>query len=68
MAKSKQDSDFKYSNALQELEDITAYLESNDVDLDEAIKKFQRGSELASQIEEHLKNAENTVKTIRSKE
>lgn len=61
-------SDFKYSEALKELEEITNYLESNDADLDEAIKKFERGSELAAQIEEHLKTAENTIKTIRSKE
>ena len=64
---SKQPSVFKYSEALKELEAITTYLESSDVDLDEAIKKFDRGSELASQIEAHLKNAENKIKTIRSK-
>ena len=67
MTNSKQPSAFKYSEALKELEAITIYLESSDVDLDEAIKKFDRGSELASQIEAHLKNAENKIKTIRSK-
>jgi exodeoxyribonuclease VII small subunit len=68
MTKNKPASNFKYSEALKELEEITSYLESSEADLDEAIKKFERGSELASQIEEHLKNAENTIKTIRSKE
>lgn len=68
MTKDKPASTFKYSEALKELEEITSYLESSEADLDEAIKKFERGSELASQIEEHLKNAENTIKNIRSKE
>ena len=51
MSKNKLHSDFKYSEALKELEEIAAYLESNDVDLDEAIRRFDRGSELAAQIE-----------------
>ncbi|MEI6581307.1 MAG: exodeoxyribonuclease VII small subunit [bacterium] len=67
MTSNKQPLAFKYSEALKELEAITIYLESSDVDLDEAIKKFDRGSELASQIESHLKNAENKIKTVRSK-
>lgn len=67
MTKNKPQSNFKYSEALKELEEITAYLESSDVDLDEAIKRFDRGSELAAQIEQHLQEAENRVKTIKSK-
>ena len=67
MTSSKQPLVFRYSEALKELEAITTYLESSDVDLDEAIKKFDRGSELASQIEAHLSSAENKIKTIRSK-
>lgn len=67
MNKNKPQSDFKYSQALQELEEITTYLESNEIDLDEAIKRFDRGSELAAQIEVHLQQAENKVETIKSK-
>lgn len=66
MKTSKPKSDFKYSEALKELESITEYLESADVDLDEAIKKFERGAEIASQLEKKLKEAENKVKTIKS--
>ena len=62
----KLNSDFKYSQAIKELQEITEYLESSEVDLDDAIAKFDRGSKLASQIEEHLKNAENKIKTIKS--
>ncbi|MSR68427.1 exodeoxyribonuclease VII small subunit [Candidatus Saccharibacteria bacterium] len=67
MKTSKQPSAFNYANALKELEDITTYLESSDVDLDKAITMFDRGSELAAEIEIHLKKAENKIKTIRSK-
>ena len=65
MSDSKPKSDFKFSEALAELESITAYLESSSVDLDEAIKKFERGQWLTRQLEEHLKTAENTIKTIK---
>lgn len=67
MNKPNSQSKFKYSTALKELEEITRYLESSDVDLDEAIKKFERGSQLAGQIEKHLRMAENKIKTIQSK-
>lgn len=63
----KQKSVFSYSKALAELEEIINYLESPDVDLDEAIKKFERGSELAKKIELHLKNAENKINSIKDK-
>ncbi len=63
----KPPSDFKYSLALRELEEITQYLEGSEIDLDQAIKRFDRGSELASQIEKHLKLAENKIRTIRTK-
>lgn len=64
---SKPNSGFKYSEAIKELQEITDYLESSEVDLDEAIEKFDRGSKIASEIENHLKNAENKIKTIKSK-
>lgn len=63
----KQKSNFKYSEAIAELEEITNYLESSDVDLDEAIRKFDRGSDLAKQIEDHLASAENKLKSIKEK-
>lgn len=66
MPKSKQNSDFKYSEAIKELQQITEYLESSDADLDEAIEKFDRGSKLAAEIELHLQKAENKIKTIKS--
>lgn len=50
---------------MSELEEITEYLESNDTDLDKALQKFKRGTELVKLLEAHLEQAQNTVKTIR---
>lgn len=59
-------SSFDFSAAMAELEEITSYLESDDVALDDAMSKFKRGSELAKQIKTYLKEAENTITTIKS--
>jgi len=67
MKPDKPKSSFNYSEAITELEEITAYLESTEVDLDEAIKKFDRGSELAKEIEKYLKTAENKIISIKEK-
>jgi exodeoxyribonuclease VII small subunit len=67
MSSDKPKSSFNYSEAIAELEEITSYLESAEVDLDEAIKKFDRGSELANQIEKYLKTAENKIRSIKEK-
>lgn len=61
----KIESNFSYSKAIQELQTIVDYLENSDVDLDEAIKKFERGKILVAQIEKHLDKAENIVKSIK---
>ncbi len=63
----KQDSKFNYSEAIDELEKITSFLEDPDADLDLAIQKFERGQEIAKNIELYLKKAENTIRTIKTK-
>ncbi len=57
--------DFDFAISMAELENITAYLESADVDLDEAIKKFERGSKLAKELKDYLANAENTIEQLK---
>lgn len=57
--------DFDFAASMGELENITAYLESADVDLDEAIKKFERGSKLAKELKDYLANAENTIEQLK---
>lgn len=66
MSKTSNKNDFDFTQAMRELEDITSYLESDDVQIEEAMKKFERGSELAIQIKNYLQDAENTISTIKS--
>lgn len=63
--KTKPNSDFDFSLSLDELEQIAEYLQGNEVNLDLAIKKYERGVELASQLKAYLKEAENKVNTIK---
>lgn len=58
---------FEFEKHLRELEDITAWFESKDANLDEGIAKFERGMELAQQLKSHLASVENRVEKIRQK-
>ncbi len=61
------DKKFQFDNAMTELEAITAWFESKDVDLDQGLVKFERGMELASQLKDHLTTVENRVEKIKAK-
>ena len=56
-----------FKEKLQELDKITAALESDDIDLQEAISYFERGTELAAELQDQLDKAELQIKTIRQK-
>src|SRR5471030_1085578 len=58
---------FEFEKALGELEKITAWFESTEVDLDQGIAKFERGMELAAQLKSHLATIENRVEKIRER-
>ena len=55
-----------FEEALKELEEIVNSLERGDVSLDDAIKAYERGSELKNQCEERLKEAKMKVERIQS--
>lgn len=59
----KKPTDYRALN--QELEQILATLSRADLDIDEAAAAYKRGKEIASQLEEYLKTAENTVKKVK---
>lgn len=61
------DKPFQFDKALKELEEITAWFESSDVDLDQGIAKFERGMELSAQLKEHLQAVENKVEKIKAR-
>ena len=56
-----------FAEAFTELETITEWFETQDVDLDEGLKKFERGLELAKQLKQKLAEVENTVVTLKKK-
>ena len=59
--------EFNFKKALQELKKINEEFDSEEIDLDEALKKFKRGLELAKKCKERLKEVENEVVKIKEK-
>jgi exodeoxyribonuclease VII small subunit len=58
---------FQFDEAMKELEAITTWFESSDVDLDQGLVKFERGMELAARLKEHLATVENLDEKIKVK-
>lgn len=61
------ESKIDFTASLKELEAITEWFESEDVDLDQALIKFERGMELSNLLKNHLNQVENKVETIKKK-
>jgi exodeoxyribonuclease VII small subunit len=62
MAKSKPG----YRELKQALDQVMAELQSDDLDVDEALKLYQKGLELVGQLEHYLKTAETTLTELRT--
>ena len=58
---------FEFEAALKELEEITAWFESTNINLDTGLAKFERGMELATALKSHLATVENRVEKIRQR-
>ncbi len=56
-----------FSKAFEELEQITAWFEKGEADLDEGLKKFERGLELAKVCKVKLSEVENKIKELKNK-
>lgn len=56
-----------FAQAFSELEEITGWFETAEVDLDEGLKKFERGLELAKLCKEKLAEVENKVVELKKK-
>lgn len=52
---------------LKELETITAWFESDEVDLNAALAKFERGMQLADELKRELQQVENRVEKIKAR-
>lgn len=67
MTPKKQVKQSNFADSFAELEKITEEFENEEIDLDQGLKKFERGLELASELKKKLNEAENKVETIRKK-
>ncbi|MFC1687314.1 exodeoxyribonuclease VII small subunit [Patescibacteria group bacterium] len=56
-----------FSKLFDELEKITKEFETGSVDIDEGIKKFERGLEIANKLKIQLQEVENKIETIKKK-
>ena len=63
----KKEKPFVFSEAFTELEQIAAWFEKEEVDLDEALVKFERGLTLAEGCKKKLSDAEERIQQIRKK-
>lgn len=57
----------KFTDAFQRLERIVTELESKDIDLEDALKKYAEGLALAKLCKERLEQAENRVREIKAR-
>ncbi|MCH8049426.1 exodeoxyribonuclease VII small subunit [Patescibacteria group bacterium] len=56
-----------FAEAFSELEKLTEWFETEEVDLDQGLKKFERGLELAQICKKKLAEVENKVTTLKKK-
>jgi hypothetical protein len=65
--KMKKNSEVNYRDLKVELENILVSLQSDSIDVDESLIKYERGREIINQLTDYLKNAENTITKINAK-
>ncbi len=58
---------FNFTKGYKELEGIVEEFESRELDLEKDLPKFERGLALAKQLQDRLKEIENTVQEIERK-
>ena len=58
---------FDYQALSQELDTILEELQTADLDIDEAVKKYERGMTIVKDLETYLKTAENKVTKLKAR-
>ena len=58
---------FDFAKAYKELEEMTAQFERGNLSLEDGLKKFEEGLELAAECKEYLKQVENKIIEIKKK-
>lgn len=56
-----------YKALQQELDTILSKLQHSELDIDEAVKAYERGMELVKELEMYLSKAENTVTKLKAR-
>jgi exodeoxyribonuclease VII small subunit len=64
---SEQKSEKPLSEQLEELDELIAWFDQDDFDLDEALKKFDEGVKLTETIEARLAHLENKITVLRER-
>lgn len=60
------DNKANYQSLSGELDEILMQLQSSDLDIDEAMKAYERGMVVAKQLEAYLKTTENKITKIQA--
>lgn len=60
------DKKIDYKGLSDELDQLLSKLQSADLDVDEAVKAYERGMEIAKRLETYLKEAENKVAKVKA--
>lgn len=53
-----------YRQMSEELDGILLWFESGDIDLDEAVKKYEQAQKLLDEMEQYLKTAQNKIRKV----
>lgn len=56
-----------YRDMSEELESILAELQAGELDIEEAIKRYERGMELTNAMERYLRDAETKITELKAK-
>ena len=67
MIEKKKKSGLSFEAAMRELEALAESLESDTADIDEGVKKFERGLELITDLKARLQKTETVIKDIKTR-
>lgn len=63
----KKKKEISFTEAMTELETLAESLESETVDIDEGVKKFERGLELIADLKKRLQRTEASIRDIKTR-
>ncbi len=63
----KKTEQISFAQEMAELEKITAWFESGEVDLDKGLTQFERGMEIIAKLKNYLGTVENRVEKIKQR-